>query len=617
MKKYLLAVFCILNFASTPGIAKDDGTDKSITILKEIQSFVVNKDGSYAVTVESYVQINEERAVVSQSQRQWSFNQSLETLELLEAYVEKPDGRKVHVKPEQIKLQQEPAYSGAPMFQDMQVRVVIYPEVAVGDKIYSRHSKTRKTAMFPGQFSDYTPSRYVPTKQLTMIYDMPADMPLLSQEDGFAAAPRVNQNGRTVYRWDYLPSDNPRIESSSVSYADYGKQLVVSTFTDYASLGKAYYQTAALTTKANAKIKAKTAELTKGINNPRDKAYAIYDWVRKNIRYVAVYIGNGGLVPHNADEILDNLYGDCKDHTSLMEAMLAAAGIDSTPVLINSGDSFKLSPVANLGQLNHAITFIPSLNLYLDSTAIDVNHGYLPFSVWDKPAILTRTGEIGRTPTKEFFKTSSNYKVNISTEGAAQFEFAREDTGQSAEPTRYEQSNWRINDQELAVENILKGYGMTGKGTVQLGDLKGSQDQYEFKLKGKVDNWTYLPGTVGIAANSSLYAGMANSIYGLTAEVERTQDFICPENNFVEEAVYQFPAQAKILYVPKDVDMRTAFFEYQAKYTHNDKQVIIKRTFKSGKEGSRVCTPNDHQAMQATIKKMVQDLRSQFIVQVQ
>ncbi|MFZ6756547.1 DUF3857 domain-containing transglutaminase family protein [Undibacterium sp. Ji50W] len=617
MKKYLLAAFCILNFISASSIAKDDGTDKSITILKEIQSFVVNRDGSYAVTVESYVQINEERAVVSQSQRQWSFNQSLETLELLEAYVEKPDGRKAHVKPEQIKLQQEPAYSGAPMFQDMQVRVVIYPEVAVGDKIYSRHSKTRKTAMFPGQFSDYTPSRYVPTKQLTMIYDMPADMPLLNQADGFVATPAVTQNDRTVYRWDYLPSDNPRIESSSVSYADYGKQLVVSTFTDYASLGKAYYQTAALTTKANAKIKAKTAEITQGINNPRDKAYAIYDWVRKNIRYVAVYIGNGGLVPHNADEILDNLYGDCKDHTSLMEAMLAAAGIDSTPVLINSGDSFKLSPVANLGQLNHAITFIPSLNLYLDSTAIDVNHGYLPFSVWDKPAILTRTGEIGRTPTKEFFKTSSNYKVNISTEGAAQFEFAREDTGQSAEPTRYEQSNWRINDQELAVENILKGYGMTGKGTVELGKLKETGDNYAFKLKGKVDNWTYLPGTVGIAANSSLYAGMANSIYGLTAEVERTQDFICPENNFVEEAVYQFPAQAKILYIPKDVDMRTAFFEYQAKYTHNDKQVVIKRTFKSGKEGSRVCTPNDHQAMQATIKKMVQDLRSQFIVQVQ
>ncbi|MFZ6720958.1 DUF3857 domain-containing transglutaminase family protein [Undibacterium sp. Ji49W] len=617
MKKYLITVFCIFTFAATAVIAKDNGTDKSVTILKEIQSFVVNKDGSHTETVESFIQINEERAVASESQRQWHFNQSLETLELLEAYIEKPDGRKVQVKPEQIKLQQEPAYSGAPMFQDMQVKVAIYPEVAVGDKIYSRHSKTRKTAMFPGQFSDYTPGRYVPVKQLTINYDMPADMPLLSQADGFVATPPVTQNGRTVYRWDYQPSDNPRIETSSVSYADFGKQLVVSTFTDYASLGKAYYQTAAQTGKPNAKIKAKTAEITQGLSNPRDKAYAIYDWVRKNIRYVAVYIGNGGLIPHNADEILDNLYGDCKDHTSLMEAMLAAVGIDSTPVLINSGDSFKLSPVASLGQLNHAITYIPSLNLYLDSTAANINHGFLPASVWGKPTILTKTGEIGKTPSKEFFKTSSNYKVNISTEGAAQFEFARKDTGQLAEPTRYEQSNWRINDQELAVENILKGYGMTGSGTVQLGDLKGSEDQYEFKLKGKVDNWTYLPGTVGIAANSSLYAGMANSIYGLTSEVERTQDFICPENNIVEEAVYQFPAQAKILYIPKDVDVHTAFFEYQAKYTHDNKQVIIKRTYKSGKEGSRVCTPKDHQAMQATIKKMVQDLRSQFIVQVQ
>ncbi|MCH8618435.1 DUF3857 and transglutaminase domain-containing protein [Undibacterium sp. TS12] len=617
MKKKFIALTCSLLFAGASVNAKDNGTDPSVTILKEIQSFVVNKDGSYTETVEYFTQINEERAVASHSQRQWHFNRSLENFELLEAYTEKADGRKIPVKPEQIKLQQEPAYSGAPMFQDMQVKVAIYPEVAVGDKIYSRYVKTRKTAMFPGQFSDYTPTRFMPTKQLTVTYDMPADMSLRSEASGFTPTAPISLNGRTIYRWDYVPSENPRLEASSVSYADYGKQLTVSTFPDYASLGKAYFKTASQTTASNARIRAKTEELTRGLTEPRDKAFAIYDWVRKNIRYVAVYIGNGGLIPHNADEIMDNLYGDCKDHTSLMEAMLNAAGIESTPVLINAGNSYKLPQVASLGQFNHAITYIPSLNLYLDSTAVNVNGGFLPASEWDKPTILTKTGEIGRTPVTQLAQISNVYKVNLDANGAAQFEFSRKDTGQIAEPTRYDQSRWKKSDQDTAVENILKSYGMKGSGTVELGDLKKNDNQYEFKLKGHAENWAYLPGTVGISANSSLYAGLANEVYGLTNEAERTQNFVCPEHDIKEEATYQFPSAANILYLPKDVDIKTNFFQYQAKYTRSNKQVIIHRSFKSHKEGSRVCTPQDYLAMQATIKRMVQDLRSQFIVEVQ
>ncbi len=44
----------------------------------------------------------------------------------------------------------------------------------------------------------------------------------------------------------------------------------------------------------------------------------------QNIRYVAVYLGNGGLEPNSAQSILDNHYGDCKDHVTILEALLAA-----------------------------------------------------------------------------------------------------------------------------------------------------------------------------------------------------------------------------------------------------------------------------------------------------
>jgi hypothetical protein len=54
----------------------------------------------------------------------------------------------------------------------------------------------------------------------------------------------------------------------------------------------------------------------------------------QNIRYLGIDVGAGGFVPHDAQSILDNRYY-CKDHVVMLEALPAAAGIDSSPALIN------------------------------------------------------------------------------------------------------------------------------------------------------------------------------------------------------------------------------------------------------------------------------------------
>lgn len=616
MTKTLLAALCAAVLLSNPAQAKDDGTDGSITVLKEMQTFVVQKDGSHSRTVEHYAQLNEARAVAPAAQRQFHFNSSLETVEVIEAYTEKPDGRKIAVQPEQIKLQQEPQYSGAPMFQDMQVKTLIYPDVAVGDKLYSKVRTTRSKALFDGQFSDTSYPLFRPTKQFTLVYDMPDEMPLRADADGFQATPPRRANGRTVYRWDYVPSDNPRIEAGTVSYWDFGRHLVVSTFADYAAVGLAYDKAARPAAAApSAAVAALARQLVAGLDTPRARALAIHDWVRKNIRYVAVYIGNGGLVPHQAGAILDNRYGDCKDHTTLMEALLEAAGIASTPVLINAGNSYKLSPVASLGEFNHAITYIPALDLYLDSTAENIAGGYLPEGDLDKQVILTRSGELGRTPVAQDGQVRNRYAVQLDADGGASFSFSRANLGWIDEPVRWEHSNWGRADRELFVEGLLKQSGIKGSGEVELGELGKTGGNYTYALRGTAENWAYLPGTVGIATGSSLYAGLAQQVFGLTAETSRTQPYVCPALDFVEDAHYRFPAGAAVLALPRDLHIATPYFHYAAEYRRQDNGVLIHRSFQSGKKDSRVCTPDDYQAMRGDIKKMVQDLRSQFILQ--
>jgi hypothetical protein len=62
---------------------------------------------------------------------------------------------------------------------------------------------------------------------------------------------------------------------------------------------------------------------------------------------VAIFLGNGGYEPHDAATVLENRYGDCKDHVALLEALLKAKGIASVPVLVGSSSTSPRRPGAD------------------------------------------------------------------------------------------------------------------------------------------------------------------------------------------------------------------------------------------------------------------------------
>src|SRR5207237_6980278 len=56
-----------------------------------------------------------------------------------------------------------------------------------------------------------------------------------------------------------------------------------------------------------------------------------------------------GWTPHEPSEIIKLRYGDCKDHATLMGALLAAKGIASEAVVVNAGNVYTLPQVAVRG----------------------------------------------------------------------------------------------------------------------------------------------------------------------------------------------------------------------------------------------------------------------------
>ncbi|MEE9230834.1 MAG: transglutaminase domain-containing protein [Acidobacteriota bacterium] len=83
-------------------------------------------------------------------------------------------------------------------------------------------------------------------------------------------------------------------------------------------------------------------------------------FVRDNVRYIAKEIGIGGYQPQAASDVLRARYGDCKDKSTLYQALLSSAGILSYPVLVSVGEPETVDPrVPSIQSFNHMIVAVP------------------------------------------------------------------------------------------------------------------------------------------------------------------------------------------------------------------------------------------------------------------
>lgn len=105
-------------------------------------------------------------------------------------------------------------------------------------------------------------------------------------------------------------------------------------------------------------LQAKTRELLAGKETPLAKMAALASFAQRDVRYVAIEIGIGGLQPHAAGDVFSNRYGDCKDKVNVLSAMLKEAGFESYFVLANIYRGWVDPAYATVSAFNHAIIAI-------------------------------------------------------------------------------------------------------------------------------------------------------------------------------------------------------------------------------------------------------------------
>jgi hypothetical protein len=199
-----------------------DQLDDPYTNEGETQTFTVNADGSFSKLDSLTLRVNSEAGVARVAQQYVWFNRNMADVQILEAYTTTADGARHEVQPEQIRDVQEARSFDAPMFQDIQEKVIVFPAVEPGARVHLTYRKTQRQPIVPGEFSDFTPPDLAPTHNFRLIYDLPADKPLYADARGFTVKRPVTLNGRTRYEFRYDNAHFNRLENGSIAYVSYG-----------------------------------------------------------------------------------------------------------------------------------------------------------------------------------------------------------------------------------------------------------------------------------------------------------------------------------------------------------------------------------------------------------
>jgi transglutaminase-like putative cysteine protease len=580
---------------------------------------VIQKDGSIEEHDDTVLRANTTSGVDDIAQRYVWFNKDIEQVQLLSAETIDPNGVAHPVGPEAIRDVQEPRSAGAPSFEDGVLRTVIFPGVEPGSRVHLAFGKTRTKPLQAGTFAYLVEPTRDPVEMQRLIFDLPADVPLYADTRGYVALPPVTENGRTRYEFDYRHGPYAPLEAGAVGYANWGDRLMVSTVPDFASFAARYRGPAADATMSDPAIVQLAQSLTAEASDPRAKARILYDWMRLNIRYVALFLGETAAIPHKAIDILHNRYGDCKDHVALYSALLAAVGIRSEAVLLNLGPYYSLPSVPGYGEsaINHAIVWIPELSLYADTTAGGVAFGYLPPGVMDRPVLLVDDVVLSRTPATQLRERTARLQIDIDESGAANYAYRVEDAGYTAELERNTfRRATRQRTQQIAANRLLLT-GLHGTAQLRTSDVAATDGPFSTSMQGTVDHFVWTDGTTAVPALTSLSGGMAGQVQAWLAEPARTQPWACIGGEFDETLEMTLPRFVRVTDVPPDATVKDRFVEFSSRYVFDPAARVLQvRRHLSAAFGHQMCSADEFANVKDDLVRIERDLDAEVVVKV-
>ncbi len=147
-------------------------------------------------------------------------------------------------------------------------------------------------------------------------------------------------------------------------------RIFVSTLADWRTLHDWYYSISQAVHAENPRAAAWAERLKPSAASQRDLVQDLYSRVVLDIPYQTLNFNYDGSIPQRPDDVILNRWGDCKDKSHLLIAMLRTAGIPAWPVLVMTRSEGETLPMPYFG-FDHLIVgcVVDSDTIFVDPSA--------------------------------------------------------------------------------------------------------------------------------------------------------------------------------------------------------------------------------------------------------
>lgn len=620
MKIAFASFFFALVLCNSALAATGDPLDLSGRVGHYYVSYVINTDGTAVETHDSSRTVLKEAALDSAKRASVGYSTSAQKAEVIAAYTLKGDGRRIEVTKDNYQVEVNSGKGkDSPVYSDWTTLTVVFPDVAVGDTVVFSYKLTQLEPMFPNHYS-VTQYFYdhIAYDDVRVRFDYPGSMWVQHEARGMKETVNETKGDRKIIEWTYANPKPLKTERRNYSVFDTDKVTgyAFSTFKSDADIAAAYGERARPKAAVTERISKLAAEIVKDKIAPKDQARALYEWVATKITYAGNCIGIGAVVPRNMDFILDNKMGDCKDHATLLQALLAARGIKSEQALVNAGSIYTLPRIPVVASVNHVINYLPAFDLYVDSTSNFTPFGMLPMGDQDKPVLLVEGYKDGaKTPVQLIGKEKQHIKsaLKIASDGSVSGTIEIFQQGQGAANTRYWAREITRDAEEDMVKNMYRQQGLIGSGKLEKDDPTELTDSYRYKVSFNAEKFIKFPGAGAFyifpplnllpPIYSHLQSGM---------EIEKEADVNCTDINATEDYIIELPKKIKVLSIPENVKIANDFVSYTASYKLKGNVLTVKRTLIDRTQGN-VCKPQVFAAFKKIAEKGIDNMKEQVL----
>jgi hypothetical protein len=557
----------------------------SYTVLVEHHDLIVHSDATYEHEYTRVVRIDTESGVGELGEVSQSYNADLAALEVSAAYVVQPGGQRVEVSSDNIKVRDAYVDTDAPIFSNEKEVFIIFPKVQVGSELHYSFRKRVNEPYFQGQFNwlDYQlPWVPIESSMVSVSYAPALGLRFAVRGGYQEVAPKPGRSTPKGYeskQFSYTTKNVLPYESGGLSDLDTAPMVIASNWKSYHAVGLAYDQRSRPQAQPNQEITDLAKRLVVGASSERERVQRLHAWVAQNIRYVGTYVGAGGFVPNPASLILQRQYGDCKDHAALLEAMLAAVGIDSSPALINLGQAFQLMALPSTWPFNHVITYIPSLDLFVDATARYAPTGSLPLADMGKPVVITRTGAIKTTPTplaeRDTEMVMTQWVMHPNGDMSAKTEHTK--TGWLEVASRDYNSDQDEIDQERWSRNYLQSQQEIGTGESHPPQSDDWSKVWRVSASAELQAVVNFPDPSAFAIPVGLAPGTLREFADTSPGRTRQRPWRCASRAIREISTIELPSRVEVQYLPKGQNIEARQWRYRSSFQLVGLQLRVER----------------------------------------